>query len=203
MTFGKIQDTIEMPAIVKSLVIGDDYFLLGGTSNFQKFSWPVGYQPSWFLVAKTDTALNLKWVKYYGGDAYYVMMGIDETSDGSILAYGYRYNYSDPDADMDVYIIKLNQYGDVVFTKNIPINSKRVKVYPNPWNEALYIFTPEYCEKCTFTLSDLFGRAIIKNLILEPGSTKQVVLNSITPGSYFYSIFSGSDLYQSEIILKK
>ncbi len=201
ISFGKKKDTSEIPAVAKSLVIGKDYFLVGGTSNFDKFSWPYGYRPSWFLVAKIDTALNTKWVKYYGGDAYYVMMGIDEALDGSILTYGYRYNFTDVTSDLDVYIINLNQYGDVVFTKNIPIKSQTIKVFPNPCRDFIYISIPDNCNLCTFILEDAMGKKFIRKEISGPGVTISVNISSIPPGVYFYSVFVNNHLFQSESII--
>jgi gliding motility-associated-like protein len=97
--------------------------LLGGSSN-SEFPFGRPGDQSWnFWIAKLDFDGNLLWQYVYGGNKDERLWMLLPTSDGGYLAGGH--SYSDPSGDkteacrgdMDVWIVKLNADGELVWEK--------------------------------------------------------------------------------------
>jgi len=77
----------------------------------------------------------LKWQKYYGGDACYLLMSILATQDGGCVMAGSRYDYQTQNMERDVYILKVDEDGLITWAYNIPEVTKETLIYPNPGND--------------------------------------------------------------------
>ncbi|MBL0235413.1 MAG: T9SS type A sorting domain-containing protein [Saprospiraceae bacterium] len=139
-TFGRTGDTVDIPARTQSIADTEGGFYFGGTSNFKVWTYPYGFEPSWYMIIKTDSTLNVKWKREFGGDAYYFMTGIIGTSDGGCLAYGTRQDTAKGNHNRDGFMIKYDKDGLVTFTKTIPSGVKKnLIVYPNPASSHITI----------------------------------------------------------------
>ncbi len=180
--FGKI-DTNEYPGnhnTMDFLEIDNIYF--GGTSNV---TYPYYSSiPSWLFINKIDENLNLKWQKYYGGDACYLLMSILATQDGGCVLAGSRFDYQTQNQERDVYLIKINEDGLITWAHNIPEVTKKILIYPNPGNDFLHVKTLK--NKLSIVLFNANGKQIISQKI----TNQNITLNTgnLNSGIYFYRI---------------
>lgn len=80
--WGAANDTIDFPAPFNGIDFNNtDTIYAGGTKNF--WPWPVN-APAYYSLVQTDSLLNIRWEKFYGGDANYTLLSIDATNDGGL-----------------------------------------------------------------------------------------------------------------------
>lgn len=182
--FGKT-DTNDYPGnhnTMDFLEIDNIYY--GGTSNL---TYPYFSNiPSWLLLNKIDENLNLKWQKYYGGDACYLLMSILATLDGGCVMAGSRYDYQTQNQERDVYLIKVNEDGLITWAHNIPEITKEILIYPNPGNDLIHI--KSFQNTLTIELYNNNGQQTISHKI----TNQNITLNTrnLNSGIYFYRILN-------------
>jgi len=179
--FGK-PDTIDYPACGTNLdfnTLNNIYY--GGTAN--QFIPPSSANaPSWFILNKIDTACNLIWQKFYGGDTFYNLFGIIASPDGGCLLYGNLYDYITQDERRDVYVLKVNQDGELLsISEKNPIKVKEVIVYPNPGSDQIIIRTA--LKAVSMRLYNVQGDIILSQKINNPITT--ISTASFASGAYF------------------
>ncbi len=181
--FGKV-DSVDYPGIYDNLdFVSENAIYYGGTSNLNEGTlFPS--MPSWFMLNKLDTNLNLYWQKYYGGDAYYELWSILATQDGGCVMAGTRYDHQTQNEERDVYILKVNGDGLITWVHNVPEVTKQVLVYPNPGSGVINIKAIE--RDITFELYDEQGNKLV-NKVLPNGNTK-VNSGSLSIGVYVYRV---------------
>ncbi len=181
---GRTGDTIDIPARTQSIASTNGGFYFGGTSNFKAWEYPYGYEPSWFMIMKTDSALNLEWTKEYGGDAYYFMTGITATSDGGGIAYGTRQDTTKGNFNRDPFMIKFDKNGMITFTKTFPQTKKTFAIYPNPASNVLNVkFKENLITK--FIITNTEGK-VLKEILRDQIDEKMDISNLLS-GVYFIS----------------
>ena len=192
----RVSDTIDFPALWNGLDFQNkDSIFIGGTRNM----W-IGYYnpwPSWFVVLQTDSLLKIRWERFYGGDAYYMMGKVVATHDGGCLVAGTRYDYlNTTEQETDIIILKLNSEGLILGnTENPGIKMHEAIVYPNPGNEEIKVRIAVQHKQSLFELFDLNGRLILKeNFTGTEGSINTTFLPS---GTYIYKITSENGLNES------
>ena len=75
--YWRYSDTVDMPAVYNGVDLNNkDSVFFGGTENIEFYNPWYGTQPSWFAIFQTDSLLNIRWERFYGGDAYYVMTNL-------------------------------------------------------------------------------------------------------------------------------
>ena len=84
------------------------YILAGYTYSF-------GTGESDVYLIKLDSNGDTIWTKTYGGDSYDVGYCVQETSDGGYIIVGYTYSFGA--GESDVYLIKTDSNGNVLWTK--------------------------------------------------------------------------------------
>ncbi len=118
------------------------HLYLGGTSKVYYGNLTFGHYPSWFHLVKLDYNLTPVWEKWYThqqDSACYLASCVLATSDDGCLMVGSRYD-GNPEYINDVYIIKVDANGEVLWTKEIGIQHK-INVYPNPeWPYYVELF---------------------------------------------------------------
>lgn len=67
------------------------------------------------LVVKTDSLGNLQWQKDYGGYYFDQLFSVKETTGGNYIMAGHT--ASSGNGMQDVWVVKINQYGDTLWTK--------------------------------------------------------------------------------------
>lgn len=181
-SFGK-PDTTDYPGnhnTMDFLEINNIYY--GGTSNL---TYPYfSNTPSWLLLNKIDENLNLKWQKYYGGDACYLLMSILSTQDGGCVMAGSRYDYQTQNLERDVYILKVNENGLITWAHNIPEVTKEILIYPNPGNNFMHV--KSFQNNLIIELFDNYGQQILSQKIINQKTTLNT--QNINSGVYFYSV---------------
>ena len=189
-------DTVDFPALWNGLDFQNkDSIFIGGTRNM----W-IGYYnpwPSWFVVLQTDSLLNIRWERFYGGDAYYKMGKVVATHDGGCLVAGTRYDYlNTTEQETDIIILKLNSEGLILGNPENPgIKMHEAIVYPNPGNEEIKVRIAVQHKQSLIELFDLNGRLVLKeNFTGTEGSINTTFLPS---GTYIYKITSENGLNES------
>ena len=141
--------------------------------------------------------LNIRWERFYGGDAYYMMDKVVATHDGGCLVAGTRYDYlNTTEQETDIIILKLNSEGLILGNPENPgIKMHEAIVYPNPGNEEIKVRIAVQHKQSLFGLYDLNGRLILKeNFAGTEGTVNTTFLPS---GTYIYKITSEDGLYES------
>ncbi|MFN7015359.1 MAG: hypothetical protein ACK4ON_13920, partial [Bacteroidia bacterium] len=82
-------DTVDFPAFVQNIDFKNkDTIFVGFTRNLSLTNTLFAYHPSWLVLLQMDSLLNIRWERFYGGDAYYVMGKVLATKDGGCLIGG-------------------------------------------------------------------------------------------------------------------
>ena len=89
----------------------DGYIVAGPTSSFG-----VGYGYN-FLVLKLDSQGGVSWQKAYGGSGMDDAWSIYQTSDRGYIVTGYTNSYGAGGNDNDIWILKLDSNGNVIWQK--------------------------------------------------------------------------------------
>ncbi len=172
----------------------------GSIININALQYPFQEDPSWLMLTKLDSNLNVKWEKYYGGDAFYYIYDIKATSDGGCIMAGIRYDHTIQDQEWDIYILKVDSDGLVTSINDqnhIPISN--AILYPNPGNEILYIRTG--LPDARIELYDMNGHFILSREIKN--HFESISTLSLPSASYIYRIYRNSELTQNGIWIKK
>lgn len=192
----RISDTVDFPAAWGGIDFKDkDSIFIGGTRNM----W-IGYYnpwPSWFIVLQTDSMLNIRWERFYGGDAYYLMGKIIATNDGGCLIAGTRYDYlNTTEQERDIIILKLNSEGLIVSNSDKPvIEMHEAIVFPNPGNGVINVRIAAQYKQSVFELFDMNGRPVLKQNFTSKLETVNTAF--LKQGTYIYLITSKDGLHES------
>jgi len=180
-------DSLSYPGYIHNLDSADIHNIYyGGTFN-QDNNVFLSQKKSWFLLAKFDTNLNLKWEKYYGGDCYYGLWSVNATSDGGCLLSGTTYDYLTQDNERDIFIIKVDSNGLYTGTYDLPAGIiKEAIIYPNPGTDHCFIDLGGQYLFASLTIYDLNGNICI-NQVLSRHKNK-VITSHLPAGIYFYTI---------------
>ena len=157
---------------------------IGGTANFVQ--WPFAIVDCWYYLTRLDTTLNIRWEKFYGGDANYTLYGITATSDEGCLMFGTFYN-NDPDVlKRDLYVVKVNKDGVLVSTDGNPSQIvKEAILFPNPGSEYCIALLGGQYQAATLRLYDMYGRIVLYREILNRQT--QIELPGLAKGIYPYT----------------
>jgi hypothetical protein len=194
--FGKSGDTNDYGGYFRSL----DYMVksniyVGGTSN-QSLLGNFSNSNSWYILSCFDSLLNLKWTKYYGGDAYYSLNGIKATEDHGCIMYGCRYDYFTQVQEQDVLVIKVNDEG--LYTgldENKLVQGHDAVLYPNPGMNFFEISFGVQINGALFYLNDLQGHQLIECTLSN--SHAKINTSSLHPGTYTWNIVSKRKILES------
>jgi hypothetical protein len=194
-TWGTL-DTLDLPAAWDALDYKNkDSIFIGGTTNV----WATNYGtwPSWYFIIQTDSMLNVRWERFYGGDAYYVMQKIIAANDGGCIVAGTRYDYQNTtEEELDIHILKLNNEGLLVGTDDKPaLEMHEALVFPNPGSSYLRVRVAAQYKQSTFMLYDISGKQILSQQIT--GKWAEVNTTFLKTGTYIYKIYNNEGLFES------
>lgn len=193
-----ISDTIDFPAAWQGIdFITNDSIFIGGTRGFGYYNHYHHTEPSWFIILQTDSLLNVRWERFYGGDAYYMLTNILATKDGGVVIAGTRYDYENStEQQTDILFLKLNDDGIIVNDNEIPsIKMHEAIVYPNPGTTEIKVRIAAQYKESTFQLFDMNGKQVASENIIGKWGT--INTSFLKPGTYIYRISSEDGLFES------
>ena len=192
-TWGTL-DTLDIPAADALDYKNKDSIFIGGTTNFGFYYFPT---PSWYFIIQTDSNLNVRWERFYGGDAHYIMWKIIASNDGGCIIAGTRYDYQNvTEEELDIHILKLNSEGLMVGTPEGPtIEMHEALVFPNPGTNYLKVRIAAQHKQSMFELYDINGRQVLTQQIF--GKWGEVNTVFLTSGTYIYKIYNAEGLHES------
>jgi hypothetical protein len=185
--YGKT-DTVELPALFKSLDFSDPLSVfIGGTSNM--FQYEFVRSDNWYRLNNIDTAFNLKWERFYGGDGDYALYGILATRDGGCLMYGTLWDYrNNPDYTRYLRLIKVSKDGLLSDKNGKPSDKTReVILYPNPGTDRIIVESG--LKNLMVSFFDMTGDCVIKKSIQSMVETLDV--SELSSGIYLYRFTLG------------
>ncbi len=194
-SWGKI-DTVDHPAVWGALDFKTkDSVYIGGATNLGPNYY--GTWPSWYFVIQTDSMLNVRWERFYGGDAYYLMQKIITTNDGGCLIAGTRYDYQNTtEEELDIHILKLNNEGLFVGNQNdINIEIREAIIFPNPGTNNLKVRIAAQYPLSTFELYDINGKQVLTEQIT--GKWGDINTSFLKAGTYVYRIHNVEGLFET------
>jgi hypothetical protein len=110
------------------------YIITGGTSSF-------GAGGSDVFVIKLDSSGNFSWAKTIGGSGSDFSNSIQRTSDGGYVITGYTSSFGERNGD--VFVIKLDSYGNVSWVKTIGYNGYEIGRSIRVTSDGGYVITGE------------------------------------------------------------
>jgi len=185
MYYGK-PDTVDYATVHSNLdFISENDIYYSGISNLNLSNPYFSHMPSWFVLNKIDSNLNLKWQKFYGGDACYFPWAILATQDGGCVMAGTRYDYkTQTNQERDLYVLKVDGGGLITWSQGIPINNQSTTVYPNPGTDFFYVNTNN--KKLYFELVNMNGQIVIEQIL--DNNHKYINTQTLESGIYFYRL---------------
>ncbi len=187
------EDTISFPAPFGVDFKCKDSVFFGGTKNFWVFP---DNTPSYYVLRQTDSLLNTRWERFYGGDANYTLWSVFATKDGGCLMGGIRHDFSYPDGQTDAYVLKVNSQGIVTHTLENPgIEMHEAIVFPNPGRSCINIRVAAQYAECTFRLYDINGVLIMEKEL--KGSLSEIDATFLKPATYIYKVFNTKGLSET------
>lgn len=186
-------NTVTFPSYQNSLSIRNNYIFFLAISDFCTISPFLGYgKPSSLLVGKLDYDLNTQWLQYFGGDKYYHSYNITATSDGGCICIGTVNDTINHNNIRDIFVIKLDSNGVSNWQQTIEIPTQRVRVYPNPSNEKIFIEIGESGFKIPWV--EIFSSSGERVFYGEYRSESQGVdVSNWSPGAYFGRVIFGTN----------
>lgn len=185
-------DTASYPAYNNSIALIQNNIYVGSTFNVISEDFPT--VESFFKLDKLDINLNIKWQKYYGGDAYYELLDVRETNDNGVILTGTRYDHGETGPfEKDIFILKVNEDGIIIGndeTERIPI--KNAIITPNPGRNYLQLHTNFYPSKLQLFKMD--GQIILDENIQE--NTTTFNMSNLTSGTYIWSLIKDGQVVE-------
>ncbi|OQX76864.1 MAG: hypothetical protein B6D61_08105 [Bacteroidetes bacterium 4484_249] len=148
-----------------------------------------------------DSELNLKGLKYYGGNTKYFMMDLYATNDGGCILSGMV-----PDTVgtlyTDIYINKVMPEDVLTNAEDTPNPfDMDVNIFPNPFSEMINIKTIR--KGLQFNLYTVTGNILFSKRLNLLNGTLSINVSSTSPGFYIYHITDNSRVIQSGKLIKK
>ncbi|MDZ7741565.1 MAG: T9SS type A sorting domain-containing protein [Bacteroidota bacterium] len=199
--FGAAQE-VDWPAMHSNLDFShiNNIFYVSYLSQYIPYNF--SEVPSFIQISSFDEGLNLRWQRYYGGDAYYIPYSVCATYDSGLLIASSRYDWNIQDMERDVHILKVNKEGLIVGTdEKSTFQTTEAILYPNPGNELINIWISGQYKNTRFQLFDMKGKIIIEEIISGPKGCIHV--EQLKPGPYLFRIFNHDGLHEEGKWIKK
>ena len=184
-------DLQSSPALQSSLDIWDGRLFYLGMRGLQPYGgvWGTG-RSSHLIAGCTDTRLNQQWQREIGGDYYYLPMSIKATSDGGCLLTGILNDTINHNNKSDIFIIKLDAFGESTFISHIDPIDNYVELFPNPCKETLNIRSVDPHDPITkISVYSISGHLMDKLTV----STREMVINTGTYPAGTFVVYGETD----------
>jgi hypothetical protein len=191
-------DTNDTPAWVKSIdYIDKNNIWVAGSIN-HAYPEPMDTEVLVYLI---DEQLNIKGLKYYGGDMNYSVMTVTATPDGGCVLAGTVCDWQNSvPMDTDIWIKKIFPSDILTHAEDTPDPfDKDALVYPNPFSERLFIKTSRI--ELVFKLYNLNGEEVISSTIISE-SDFIIDTQHLVPGVYVYELVYKNKTIQTGKLIK-
>lgn len=203
--FGFFRDTTSYPGWARNfdyIDLNNIFFI--GTKNQDDI---IQSMPSWIMLFKFDSTLNLVWERYYGGDVMYVSYLVTATADGGCIIAGTRYDYNLPGYDFDIYIIKTDENGIVTTVEDDLFKDVDIAhVYPNPltFNTSI-TYKLEDLSTVTIAIFNSQGQLIDEIIQKQAKGHQKIQWNAegLPAGMYYYIIQAKNMIESGKMLLVK
>ena len=157
-------DTISYPALDQNFDFVDTNNIY--TCHYREY--PLSIFPNetnYFVVAKFNANLDMKWQYYFGHDAYYSVARIIATTDGGCFINGSRYDAATQLEEYDIFYLKLDSTGILTTPSKsiIPVHS--AILYPNPGNDIINVESGPQINGSLLQIFDMEGKPVAEQLI--------------------------------------
>jgi len=186
--FRKEEDMREFSSYFQGVSKFEDNIYVGGNSNLNYANPFYSESDSWFHLVKINPDITPIWEYWYGGDAYYFMYSMIATSDGGCLMVGNRYDFEIQYLERDIYVVKVNSDGLIVWTQEIPVNNQSSTIYPNPGRNQLNIRTSQ--KESEFELINQKGQVVIRQTLTN--SLTSINTEQLESGIYFFRLLNNN-----------
>jgi hypothetical protein len=179
------RDTIVQPGVGRNVdFLSKDNIYFGGTFNVIPNHVPYQNEPSWIELCNLDSNLNLKWKRYYGGDAFYFLWALKATQDGGCIMVSSRYDHNVQYQECDIHVLKVDENGLITSVpEDEHIKISEVILYPNPGKNTIHISTA--LQGLLLTFYDINGRIVLQKSITQDETTLNA--GDLSPGNYVYT----------------
>jgi hypothetical protein len=153
------------------------------------------------MIGKLDNGLNHKWVKYLGGDKYYVASTIAATQDGGCIVVATCNDTINHNFDRDIYIMKLDSNGSYTFISEFNIHNPPIVVTPNPAKDFVTIKTGISSEVIyQIEVYNMNGNKVLRKSL--DSRDAYIDVRALNPGMYIFSISFKNGRVLSERFIK-
>ncbi len=192
-------DTLDFPAWTNGIDFRNkDSIFIGGTHNMP-YALDPGQQPvpTWFVILQTDSLLNIRWERFYGGNANHLMTNLIATRDGGCLIAGTRYDYlNDPLPQTDIIVLKLNSEGLLTGQNKLQESLLREAiVYPNPGSAIMQVRLAAQHPNALLELFDSQGKLMLSQQVHE--KENRINTAQLPSGTYIYRLSAATGLNES------
>lgn len=186
VTYFGAKDTVDYPAHNRSFDFRDtDTIYFAGTLDYDFEFW--AYRRNWIMAGQLDHQFNARFIRYFGGDAFYRPLTMGITNDGGMIVAAWRYDRTALNDKGDLIIWKLDANG--LLTSIDPHHGETVQgrlavVYPNPGTDRLVIECG--APSAVLQLTAMSGVAVL-NKVLK-GGTNIINTGDLPAGTYLYRL---------------
>ena len=157
---------------------------------------------STIFVNKFDTLGNLIWQKEFGGELFYVPMGITFTKDGGCLISGWRYpgKIGSQIPLVESFLLKLDvngTFGQVGIIEKQYNSVNTIRCFPVPATEEIYFEVPNG-NGSTVEIYNMLGQMVMREIDYQ--NMKAINLITLTKDFYFYKIRTKTENYSGKFI---
>ena len=142
----------------------------------------------WFTNNFTSATPN--WRQSYNGMSNVKVVDLDLRNDNKVFAATYGRG------------IFSGQFTSDTLSNNEVVNSKGVKVYPNPFDENVTLSIEKYTGKVAILVTDINGKIVVDLKNQDFNIEKSIGLNNLQTGVYLLKV-SGENLNYTQKIVKK
>ena len=160
---------------------------------------PNAYGTADFYVHIFNPEMELLGTKIFGGDMRYYLYDLTATSDGGCMIVGMVPNFEGSNI-VDAYMIKMMPE-DVITGIETPSrnNDKNISISPNPFQDILYVKSPD--NDVILTLYTSFGlEVLIKNIPVN--RQVSILTSNLKTGVYFYTLKNKNGIFETGKLIK-
>jgi len=121
-----------------SVTLNGNHYWITGT----RYVFPYGYQ-AWLLEMAPDG--SVVWEKTFGGNQDEFVVETIPTPDGNFLMTGRTVSFGVQDGKGDVWLVKLNPNGEIIWSKTYDLGAEDGGTALTPWGSNRYILTADTC----------------------------------------------------------